>query len=92
MSFLKKLFGGGSGGEKADAAPGEEYNGFTIFVAPTKEAAGYRVSARIEKEIGGEIKTHQMIRADLLNSFDEAEKATLLKAKALIDQQGDRIF
>ncbi|MEM6896576.1 MAG: HlyU family transcriptional regulator [Pseudomonadota bacterium] len=86
MSFLKKLFGGGEA--KDSSAPGEEYSGFMIYVAPLKEAQGYRVAARIEKD--GQV--HQMVRADVVSGLDEARSTTLLKAKALIDQQGDRIF
>lgn len=85
MSFLKKLFGGGT---EPELAKGEEYEGFTIYVEPTKEAGGYRVAARITK---GD-KTHEMIRADVVASESEARSTTLLKAKSLIDQQGDSIF
>lgn len=92
MSILKRLFGGGDGGAKAATATGEEYAGFMIYAAPVKEAGGYRVSARIEKEIEGELKTHQMIRADVVSSHEEAMTTTTLKAKSLIDQQGDAIF
>ncbi|MEM9350927.1 MAG: HlyU family transcriptional regulator [Pseudomonadota bacterium] len=91
MSIFKKLFGGG-GDAPAPAAKGEEHGGFTIYVEPIKESAGYRVAARIEKMIDGELKSHSMIRADVISSKDEATSTTLLKAKALIDQQGDRIF
>ena len=53
-----------------------------------KEAGGYRVAARITK---GD-KAHEMIRADVVASESEARSTTLLKAKSLIDQQGDSIF
>ncbi|MEM8592795.1 MAG: HlyU family transcriptional regulator [Pseudomonadota bacterium] len=91
MSLLKRLFGGGEAAAD-NAAPGEEYSGFMIHVAPIKEPQGFRISARIEKTVDGETRTHQMIRADVVSSQDEAQKVTLLKAKALIDQQGDGIF
>lgn len=90
MSFLKKLFGGGGG--SAPSAPAEAHNGFTIFAEPVKDAGAWRLAARIEKEIGGEIKMHQMMRADTLQSHEDAVKASLNKAKMLIDQQGESIF
>lgn len=90
MSFLKKLFGGGGGGR--DAAPPVEHNGFLIHADPINEGGKWRIGARIEKEIAGEVKTHRMIRADTLESADAAAEASIAKAKMLVDQQGDDIF
>ena len=90
MSFLKKLFGGSDGG--GATAQAEDYNGYLIFASPQSDGKGHRICARIEKEIDGEVKTHTMIRADVCQSAEEAERLSTLKAKALIDQQGDTIF
>lgn len=89
MSFLKKFFGGGGGDPTAKA---ETYKDFTIFSEPIKDGATWRIAARIEKEVDGDVKVHQMVRADTLQSFDEAVEASTNKAKALIDQQGETIF
>ena len=89
--FFSRLFGGG-GGEKAPAAEPVMHEGFAIFPEPMAEGGQFRISARIEKEIGGETRIHRMIRADLLNDRDAAVAATLAKARALVDQQGDDIF
>ncbi len=89
MSILSKLFGGG--GEKPPAPP-EQYQGFDIHVDPMRDGPRWRIAARIEKEIDGEVKTHQLVRADTLESHDAAAEATLAKAKMLIDQQGVAIF
>ncbi|MEM1374980.1 MAG: HlyU family transcriptional regulator [Pseudomonadota bacterium] len=84
MSLLKKLFGGG-----ADTSPpGEAYKGFEITVAPVKAAGGYRVGAVIRKDD----QSHEMIRADVVASEEEARTTSLLKAKSLIDEQGTTIF
>lgn len=90
MSLLSRLFGGGSA-RQSEPEP-ELYQGFRIFAEPMKESAGFRIAARIEKDIDGVVKTHQMIRADTIQSHDEALKTTLAKAKVLIDQQGEQIF
>ncbi|TFL17327.1 HlyU family transcriptional regulator [Jannaschia formosa] len=86
MSILKKIFGGGA--SEPAALPSEEYKGYTITPAPQKTGDGFRVAATIEKDG----RTHQLIRADTLRDHDGAVDASILKAKQVIDQQGDRIF
>lgn len=88
MSLFSKLFRGGG----AKTPEPEIYKDYRIFSAPNKGQGGYRIGARIEKDVGGETKIHEMIRADRCASPDEAETMSLLKAKLLIDQQGDDIF
>lgn len=88
MSILSRLFGGGATPEPEP----ETYNGFRIYPEPVKEAGGYRVTARIEREIDGETKSHLMIRADTYQSLDAATEATLVKARQVIDQLGMSIF
>lgn len=90
MSIFSKLFGGG-GGAAPEAQP-ETHEGFRIFPEPVKEGTHWRVAARIEKEVGGEVLTHHLIRADTLASQDEAAAASVNKARQMIDEQGERIF
>ena len=89
MSLFSKLFGGG---KPAPEVEPETYNGYRIYAAPESGQGGFRIGARIEKDFGDETKTHHMIRADRCQSSEEAERISLLKAKLLIDQQGDDIF
>jgi len=88
MSLFSKLFGGGG----KPAKDPEDYKDFRIFPEPQSGSGGYRLSARIEKEIGGETRTHQMIRADQIADAEEAEAFSIRKAKQLIDEQGDALF
>lgn len=90
MSWFSRLFNGAPA-EKPEAEP-VLHDGFRIFVEPVKESAGFRVAARIEKEIGGEVRTHRMVRADTVSTAEAAAEMTLRKAKSLIDQQGESIF
>ncbi|KMW58347.1 hypothetical protein AIOL_003320 [Candidatus Rhodobacter oscarellae] len=94
MSFLSKLFGGGGGDgpKKGKSADPVEHSGFRIYAEPISESGGHRIAARIEKDIDGETKTHQMIRADVTSNRDEAVETSVHKAKMLIDQQGETIF
>ncbi|MEM7567801.1 MAG: HlyU family transcriptional regulator [Pseudomonadota bacterium] len=95
MSFLKKLFGGGSSGG-APAEPSvvdtETYEGHLIEAMPEPEGGQYRLRARLSKTIGEETKTHDLIRADLLGSADEAASYAIRKARQVIDEQGDRLY
>ncbi len=84
MSLLSRLFGGGA---KPEAAS-ETYEGFKITPAPAREGSRFRIGATIEKDG----KTHNLIRADMLETLEEANAASIRKAKQMIDEQGDRLF
>lgn len=93
MSLFSRLFGSGDrDGSAAAPAAAETYDGFTITPTPVKDGASYRISARIEKVIEGEMKTHTLIRADTVSELDTAASISLAKAKMLIDEQGETIF
>lgn len=90
MSILSRLFGRPSA-PKPEPEP-VTYKDFRIFVEPIREGGRFRVAARIEREIEGEIRSHQMIRADTCESADAAEEVTMRKARQMIDELGDAIF
>ena len=58
MSFLKKLFGGGSSSGAAPAAPKRqlEYNGFMIAATPYKEGGQWQTCGTVTKTVNGEVK------------------------------------
>ena len=88
MPFFSKFFR-----KSAPATPEPTlHNGFVIFPEPIKEGAVYRIAARIEKEVGGEMRTHSLVRADTHGTLDSANDASIAKAKMAIDQLGDTIF
>ena len=91
MSFLKKLFGG-SGAVTPKGPEPELYKGYAIFPDPLADGKGYRLGARVEKEIAGELKIHRLIRADTFSASDAAGEAAIQKAKVAIDQMGDNLF
>ncbi len=88
MSIFSKLFGGGKKSEPQAVS----YKGFDIFPDLIAEGGKYRLSARIEKIIEGDRKTHAMIRADVFESRDQAESRSIAKAKQVIDEQGECVF
>jgi len=87
MSWFSKMFGGG----KPEPEP-VVHKGFRIIPAPETGQGGFRVGARIEFDADGETRTHLMIRADVCQSAEEAERVSVLQAKRLIDQLADGIF
>jgi hypothetical protein len=91
MSFWKTLFGGGEAREAAPP-PGEEYKGFTVRATPMQVGSEYQLSGTIEKEVGGELKTHKFVRADRMSSREDAVALALGKGRQIIDEQGEGVF
>ena len=95
MSWLSRIFGGGGtskGGTPPAAGAVEVYQGFRITPTPIREGGQFRISARIEKDVAGETKMHDLIRADTMADQTQAANASVAKAKQMIDEQGERIF
>ncbi len=94
MSFLKRLFGGGDTGAKGDATPAAEaeHNGYRIKATPYEDAGQWQMCGIIEKDVGGELRSHRFVRADRFPSREQAAEFTLSKARQIIDQMGERIF
>lgn len=97
-SFLKRWFGIG-GGEAEPASPETartvksiEHEGFTIRATPYKDGGQYQLCGVIEKEIGGELKSHRYIRAEKFPALDDAVEMTLSKGRQIVDQNGERVF
>ncbi len=95
MSFWKKLFGMGEAGD-ASGGPkilGEEsHEGYVIKALEMKAGSEYQLAGLIEKEIEGELKSSQFIRADRLASADMASSAAIEKGKQIIKEQGEALF
>jgi hypothetical protein len=95
MPFWSRLFGSKpaeADGPGSSPAGGEDYKGFRITPAPIREAGGFRVAARIEREIAGVTRRHELQRADVASTRDEAVALSLRKARQVIDEQGERLF
>ena len=94
MSFLKKLFGGGSSSESAPAAPKRqlEYNGFMIAATPYKEGGQWQTCGTVTKTVNGEVKEHRFIRADRFADEDAAADHAILKGQQIVDQLGESVF
>ncbi|HEV7275177.1 MAG TPA: HlyU family transcriptional regulator [Devosiaceae bacterium] len=95
MSFWKKIFGSGgseaAAGDTAEMAR-EEYKGFVIRAALQRAGNEYQLAGSIEKEIEGEVKRHDFVRADRFSSRDDAASFTLAKGRQIVDEQGEGLF
>ena len=90
---LKSLFGKllGSSGE---GTPGEtvDYQGYRITPHPKPERGQFYTAGRIEKDFPEGVKEQYFIRADTHASKDAAMQHSVVKARQIIDEQGDRLF
>lgn len=95
MSFWKNLFGGGGsggngGGEQLGDA--ETYKGFTIRPRIMMAGSEFQLAGRIEKEVDGELKSYDFVRADRFGSKDDMQAMALSKGRQIIDEQGNSLF
>jgi len=81
----------GSDAAEAEAAP-VEYNGFRIRPSPYRQGGHYQTAGTIEKDGPDGVRQHKFIRADTHPSREVAVEFTIMKAKQIIDLQGERMF
>lgn len=93
-TLFSKILGGGGNTPDASAEPAEsvDYNGFTITAAPIKEGGQFRTAGTISKEVAGEMRTTQFIRADNHSDRQSAVSHSERKAQQIVDEQGEAMF
>lgn len=92
--FFGKILGGGGDSATPAAVQEEpvEYKGFMITAAPINEGGQFRTAGSIAKEIDGEQKSVQFIRADNHSDRGSAVTHSERKAQQIVDEQGESIF
>jgi len=73
-------------------APAIEYQGYRIRPTPYRAEGQYQTAGIIEKDFPDGPKQHRFVRADTHQNKDDAVAFAILKAKQIIDLQGDRMF
>ena len=91
MSFLKRLFGGGSA-EKSLPEPTMEFDGFLVRATPFQEGGQWQLCGVIAREVDGVTKEYRFVRADRFADRDTAIEMAFDKAKRIIAEQGVRMF
>lgn len=95
MSFLKKLFGGGSSSGESGAPEVKkqaEYKGYTIKATPYKENGQWQTCGVVSKMVDGVMKEHRFVRADRFSDEDSAADHAMIKGEQIVDQVGERMF
>ena len=84
-----RLFGRENGEAGGQAI---EYNGYRVRPAPYRRNGQYQTCGVIEKEVGGQLKEHRFIRAEMHPSREAAIAFSITKAQQIIDERGERLF
>ncbi len=69
-----------------------DYKGYKIRPSSRQEGSQWRTAGLIFKDFPDAVKEQAFIRADMHASKDDADACSILKAKRIIDEQGDRLF
>lgn len=95
-SFLKDLLarftGSKDDGAGEPAAEAVEYKGFRIRPAPYPSKGQYQTAGIIEKDFESGLREHRFVRAEAHASKADAEAFAIVKAKQIIDEQGEHLF
>lgn len=89
---LREMFGGGGPARQAEVPAGEPeiYKDYVISSEPIAEGGQFRLAGRIRSQATG--KEHHFVRADIFTNRQDADAAALLKARRLVDEQGEAMF
>ncbi|MCS7268709.1 MAG: HlyU family transcriptional regulator [Geminicoccaceae bacterium] len=91
--LLRRFFSGSArSGAQAHPSAAVEHHGFKITPMLRQQGGQYLTCAIIEKDFPEGPRRYELIRADTHSSAEEAKAFAILKARRLIDEQGDRLF
>ena len=94
MSFWKNLFGGGGSSDPNPPHTREPHSNKRFTNRPKLMSVGseYQLAGVIEKEVDGEVKVYEFVRADRFGSREDVQSFALAKARQIIDEQGNTLF
>lgn len=91
--MLRTLLGGGAKPAAAPAAAEPvEYNGYHIVAAPRQDKGVWYVAGSISPAAADDGRTHHFIRADNTPDRGQCVELTVIKARQIIDLEGERMF
>ncbi len=68
------------------------YKGYAIRPTPRRQGSQWLTVGVITKQFPDGVKEHRLIRAETHGTKDAADAFSILKAKQIIDEVGDRLF
>lgn len=68
------------------------YKGYAIRPTPRRQGSQWLTAGVITKEFADGVKEHHFIRAETHGTKDAADAFSILKAKQIIDEMGDRLL
>lgn len=86
--WFGKLFGAA----KPAAAEAVEYNGYSIRPEPLARGNQFCIAGTIGKDFPEGRREQRFIRADSFPSREDASAQSIVKARRIIDEQGDGLF
>ena len=90
--MFRSLFKPRQGGAAKTRVETVEYKGYTIEPASFQDGAQWVTAAKISKTEAGETRQHDFIRADFFPTQEGADEFAVVRAKRVIDEQGDGLF
>ena len=90
--FLRRLTGGRIGSDSNEPAARETYEGLEVLARPISEGQAWRVAGRVQRVGDDEGPGHDFVRADTTADYEEAVRMSLLKARQLVDEKGERLI
>jgi hypothetical protein len=88
--LLSRLFGKAEPSGPAEQ-PSVEYKGYRITPSPYPSNGQYQ-TAGVIRSLAEPAQEHRFIRAETHPSIDAAASFAIVKAKQIIDEQGDSLF
>lgn len=96
MGFFRKLLGlcraQASDTHREVEGPATQYQGFTIRPSPYLHEGQYQACGVISKSVNGQMRQHRFVRSDRFARLEDAFQMIEIKARRLIDEQGDQLF
>lgn len=82
---------------RGTATPGEVaereiYQGLELLARPVREGGAWRVAGTIRRAGDDDGPRYDFVRADTMADRDEAAQMSLLKARQLVDEQGEGLL
>jgi hypothetical protein len=92
LRFLRRRSANDDGSTLGAIAAREDYRGFELLARPVREHGQWRLAGTVRRGNGDAAADYDFVRADTMADHDECVRMCLVKARQLVDEQGERLF